>query len=225
MSLVHLQNVSKRYNGTSVPVHALRDVDLAIGEQDFVALMGPSGAGKSTLLTILGAMSPPTSGTVTVDQLDVYRLSAERLADFRREYLGFVFQHLYLVPYLTALENVMLPLAAARMPDAEQRERAAAALERVGLADKHARLPRDLSGGEQQRVAIARALINRPQLVLADEPTGNLDPATGAEMLDILCDLQRTGSQTLVMVTHDPQIAALADRRIHLEQLSQVGTP
>jgi putative ABC transport system ATP-binding protein len=215
MSLVHLENVSKRYNGTSVPVHALRDVDLTIREQDFVALMGPSGAGKSTLLTILGAMSPPTSGTVTVDQLDVYGLSSERLADFRREYLGFVFQHLYLVPYLTALENVMLPLAAARMPDAEQRERAAAALERVGLADKHARLPRDLSGGEQQRVAIARAVVNDAPLLLADEPTGCLDSGTGAEVMKLFLRLREEG-QTLFMVTHDAAIAAHADRIVHL---------
>ena len=215
MSLVNLKNVSKRYNGTAAPVQALQDIDLSIAEQEFVALMGPSGAGKSTLLAILGAMSPPTSGQVTVDDLDVYGLRTERLADFRREYLGFVFQHLYLVPYLSALENVMLPLAAARMPDAEQRDRAATALARVGLGDKHGRLPRDLSGGEQQRVAIARAVVNDAPLLLADEPTGCLDTGTGEEVMQLFLHLRNEG-QTIFMVTHDAGVAAHADRIVRL---------
>ena len=215
MSLVQLQNVGKTYEGGAAPVHALRDVALTIREREFVALMGPSGAGKSTLLGILGAMSPPTSGSVSVDGIDVYSLGTERLADFRREYLGFVFQHLYLVPYLTAIQNVMLPLAAARISDAEQRERAEEALVRVGLADKFARLPRDLSGGEQQRVAIARAVVNGAPLLLADEPTGCLDSATGADVMALFLRLRDEG-QTIFMVTHDAAVAGYADRVVRL---------
>jgi putative ABC transport system ATP-binding protein len=214
MSLVHLRNVAKTYPGATV-VQALRDIDLTIGECEFVALMGPSGAGKSTLLGILGAMSPPSTGSVAVDGIDVYSLRTERLADFRREYLGFVFQHLYLVPYLTALQNVMLPLAAAAVPDAEQRERAESALARVGLEDKFARLPRDLSGGEQQRVAIARAVVNGAPLLLADEPTGCLDSATGAEVMKLFLRLRDEG-QTIFMVTHDSTVAGYADRIVRL---------
>lgn len=215
MALVELTQISKTYNGTAAPVAALHPVDLSIEEQEFVALMGPSGSGKSTLLTILGAMSPPTGGRVQIDDIDVYTLGVERLADFRREYLGFVFQQLYLLGYLTAIENVMLPLAAAGIPNARQRAMAAEALERVGLGDKLRRLPRDLSGGEQQRVAIARALVNKPPLILADEPTGCLDSATGRGIIDLFLNLQRAG-QTIFMVTHDASVASLADRIVRL---------
>ena len=215
MALVELTQISKTYNGTAAPVTALHPVDLSIEEQEFVALMGPSGSGKSTLLTILGAMSPPTGGCVQIDDIDVYTLGVERLADFRREYLGFVFQQLYLLGYLTAIENVMLPLAAAGIPNARQRAMAAEALERVGLGDKLRRLPRDLSGGEQQRVAIARALVNKPPLILADEPTGCLDSATGRGIIDLFLNLQRAG-QTIFMVTHDASVASLADRIVRL---------
>ncbi len=215
MALVELTQISKTYNGTAAPVTALHPVDLTIDEQEFVALMGPSGSGKSTLLTILGAMSPPTGGRVQIDSIDIYTLGVERLADFRREYLGFVFQQLYLLGYLTALENAMLPLAAAGIPNAKQRAMAAEALDRVGLGDKLRRLPRDLSGGEQQRVAIARALVNKPPLILADEPTGCLDSATGHGIIDLFLSLQREG-QTIFMVTHDAAVASLADRIVRL---------
>ena len=215
MALVELTQITKTYNGTAAPVTALQPVDLVIDEQEFVALMGPSGSGKSTLLTILGAMSPPTAGRVRIDDIDVYALGVERLADFRREYLGFVFQQLYLLGYLTAIENVMLPLAAAGIPNSKQRTMAAEALDRVGLGDKLRRLPRDLSGGEQQRVAIARALVNRPPLILADEPTGCLDSATGRGIIDLFLSLQRDG-QTIFMVTHDAAVASLADRIVRL---------
>ena len=211
MALVELTQLTKTYNGTAAPVEALRGIDLAIAEGEFVALMGPSGSGKSTLLSILGAMNPPSSGSVRVDDIDVYRLGTERLADFRREYLGFVFQSLFLVPYLTALENVTLPLAAARINGARQRDMAVEALERVGLSDKLARLPRDLSGGEQQRVAIARAIVNAPPLVLADEPTGCLDSATGRDIMRLFLRLRENGL-TIFMVTHDASIASHADR-------------
>ena len=216
MPLVELHNVSKTYNHAAAPVHALADASLEIVEREFVALMGPSGSGKSTILSILGAMNPPTSGRVVVDGLDIYGLSVERLADFRREYLGFVFQQLFLVPYLTAVENVMLPLAAARMPNRRQLEMATDALARVGLADKTTRLPRDLSGGEQQRVAIARAIVNAPPLLLADEPTGCLDSKTGREIVDVFQRLRDDGL-TVFLVTHDSAVAAHADRIVHVE--------
>ena len=216
MALVELSDVQKTYNGTSAPVHALRGVDLAFESRAFVALMGRSGSGKSTLLSILGAMNPPTEGRVVVDGIDVYGLGVERRADFRREYLGFVFQQLYLMPYLTASANVMLPLAAGGLADARQRELASDALERVGLADKMQRLPRDLSGGEQQRVAIARALVNQPPLVLADEPTGCLDSRTGREIMNLFLSLREMGL-TIFMVTHDAAIARYADRVVTME--------
>jgi len=214
MPLVELTGVTRIYEAAA-PVHALRGVDLTIDEGEFVALMGPSGSGKSTLLTVLGAMNPPTAGSVQVDDLDVYRLGPERLADFRREYLGFVFQSLFLLPYLTAVENVMLPLAAARMTDARQRQMAGEALERVGLGQKVARLPRDLSGGEQQRVAIARAVVNNPPILLADEPTGCLDSATGRSVMRLFQDLRKDGL-TIFMVTHDEAVASFADRVVTL---------
>ena len=216
MPLVELHNVSKSYNHAAAPVHALAEASLEIVEREFVALMGPSGSGKSTILSILGAMNPPTSGRVVVDGLDIYGLSIERLADFRREYLGFVFQQLFLVPYLTAAENVMLPLAAARMPNRRQLEMVSDALGRVGLADKMTRLPRDLSGGEQQRVAIARAIVNAPPLLLADEPTGCLDSKTGREIIDVFHRLRDDGL-TIFLVTHDLAVAARADRIVHVQ--------
>ncbi len=216
MALVELQHVSKTYNHAVAPVCALADAHLSLEEQEFVALMGPSGSGKSTILSILGAMNPPTTGRVVVDGLDIYGLSIERLADFRREYLGFVFQQLFLVPYLTAIENVMLPLAAARVPNRRQRDMATDALSRVGLADKTARLPRDLSGGEQQRVAIARAIVNAPPLLLADEPTGCLDSRTGREIIDVFQTL-REGGLTVFLVTHDATVAARADRIVYVQ--------
>jgi putative ABC transport system ATP-binding protein len=215
MPLIELHGVGKTYNGTMTAVRALHAVDAVLDEGEFVALTGPSGSGKSTLLGIVGAMTPPSSGRVLVDGIDVYALSSEQLADFRREYLGFVFQQLFLVPYLSAMENVMLPLAAAGMADPRQRSLARAALERVGLGDKTDRLPCHLSGGEQQRVAIARAIVNRPPLLLADEPTGCLDTATGRDIIDLFRSLCGDGL-TILMVTHDPAVASRADRIVQL---------
>ena len=213
--MIEFQNVSKIYNGQSMPVHALRDVNVHVAEGEFVAVMGPSGSGKSTLLTVLGAMNPPSQGRVTIDGIEVYSLPTERQADFRHEYLGFVFQQLQLMPYLTAMENVLLTLTIARLPKSEKTNRARQALAQVGLAGKEDRLPYQLSGGEQGRVAVARAIVNQPPLLLADEPTGNLDQATGTQVLELLRDLNRAG-QTVIMVTHDAQAAAYAGRRIHL---------
>ena len=213
--MIELQSVTKTYNGNSVAVHALRDVDLQVAEGEFVAVMGPSGSGKSTLLTILGAMNPPSQGRVVIDGIDVYGLKPERQADFRHEYVGFVFQQLQLLPYLTALENVLLSLTIARLSKAQKVGRARELLAQVGLEGLEDRLPYQLSGGEQGRVAVARAIANRPPLLLADEPTGNLDQETGTQVLALLGELNAAG-QTVIMVTHDLQAAGHAGRTVNI---------
>jgi len=213
--MIELSTVSKTYHADGVAVQALRDINLRLDEGEFVALMGPSGSGKSTLLTVLGAMNPPTSGRVEIDGIEPYALQAERQADFRHEYVGFIFQQHHLVPYLTALENVMLPLAIRAQSRRSKRQLAQDALSRIGLSGKEGRLPSQLSGGEQARVAVARALVNQPPLLLADEPTGNLDSATGELVLDLLEELHRAG-QTIAMVTHNREAAAHAQRIVHL---------
>jgi putative ABC transport system ATP-binding protein len=213
--MIELRHASKTYNAGGIPVQALRQIDLTISEGEFVAIMGPSGSGKSTLLTILGGMNSPTEGRVLVDGIDVYGLKGELQADFRHEYVGFVFQQLQLLPYLTALENVLLAMAIARLPRADKLARAHAALARVGLQGKDKRLPYQLSGGEQGRVAVARAIVNRPPLLLADEPTGNLDHGTGLQVLELLRELNQAG-QTVVMVTHDSEAATFAGRTVNL---------
>lgn len=204
MSFIEIKNLIKTYESGSDRVEALKGIDLAVEEGTFLGVMGQSGSGKSTFLSILGGLCHPTAGTVAVDGIDLYALPGEKLADFRREYLGFVFQAFNLVPYLTALENVMLPLAVKKMPTAEKRERARQVLSRVGLGARERHLPTQLSGGEQERVAIARALVNAPPLLLADEPTGSLDTATSAEIMELLRELNGEG-QTIVMVTHNPE--------------------
>jgi putative ABC transport system ATP-binding protein len=223
VSFIIIENVGKTYqeNGASAGVQVLSSINAEIREGEFVCLMGQSGSGKSTLLTIVGAMNRPSKGKVVVDGIDVYGLSDERRADFRREYLGFVFQQHHLMPYLTAIENVMLPLATARLGTREKRERAMATLEQVGLTDKALRLPNQLSGGEQGRLAIARAIVNAPPLLLADEPTGTLDTKTGDEIMDVFCNLNAQG-QTIFMVTHNPANAELAHRTIHIRDGSLV---
>ena len=217
MSFIELQNIKKIYNGNgAVTVHALREVNLSIESGEFVAVMGPSGSGKSTLLTILGGLSHPSEGRAVIDEIDLYSLPGERLADFRSEYLGFVFQSFQLIPYLTALENITLPLAITEVTHREQRERAEALIDRVGLKDRMHRLPDQLSGGEQERVAIARALINDPAVILADEPTGNLDSRTGSEILDLFEELNDEG-RTIIMVTHSQESAKRAGRIVTLQ--------
>lgn len=216
MSFIKVEGLSKHYvqaGASDVPV--LFEIELEIAEREFVALMGPSGSGKSTLLTILGAMNHPSQGKVWVDGIDVYALSDERRADFRREYLGFVFQQHHLLPYLNALENVMVPLAVTKLNTRVKKEKAMLVLRRVGLESKAYRLPNQLSGGEQGRLAIARALVNEPPLLLADEPTGTLDTRTGDEIMRVFTDLNREG-QTIFMVTHNPDNAALAHRVLHV---------
>ena len=212
---IEIAGLTKTFKGEGAPVHALRGVDLVVPEGTFLGVMGQSGSGKSTFLSILGGLSRPTGGSVTVDGIDLYGLPGERLADFRREYLGFVFQAFNLIPYLTALENVMLPLAVKSMPGSEKRARAVDVLDKVGLADRGSHLPSQLSGGEQERVAIARALVNQPPLILADEPTGALDSETSAEIMDLLRSLNDEG-MTIVMVTHNPETQAYFHRTVVL---------
>ncbi len=204
MPFIEITDLKKRYESEADCVEALRGVSLTVEEGTFLGVMGHSGSGKSTFLSILGGLCHPTSGKVLVDGIDIYGLGGENLADFRREYLGFVFQSFNLVPYLTALENVMLPLAVKKMALEEKRSRARQVLDRVGLAARHGHLPSQLSGGEQERVAIARALVNRPPLILADEPTGSLDTATALEIMTLLKELNEEG-QTILMVTHNPE--------------------
>jgi ABC-type lipoprotein export system ATPase subunit len=221
-ALLRVENLSKTYAIPDGRLQVLQNIHLHVHHGEFIAITGSSGSGKTTLLSLLGALDSPDSGEIWLEEKAVHLLRGTAAADFRREQVGFVFQLFYLLPTLTALENVMAPLLPTRRKlDFDLKRRATELLQSVGLGDRLGHPPARLSGGEQQRVAIARALMNRPKLVLADEPTGNLDPATGHEVLEVLRELQRTGNQTLLMVTHDPELAALADRRIHLEQLQR----
>ena len=216
MSLIEMKKISKYYQSEGECVTALQEMDLTIEEGEFIAVMGPSGSGKSTLLNILGGLSHPSAGELLVDGIDIYQLKGEKLADYRREYIGFVFQSFQLIPYLTILENVMLPLAILPFRNGDQRDMVTRVLEKVGLAEKGRRLPNQLSGGEQERVAIARALVNSPPVILADEPTGNLDSGTGKEIMELLNSLNSEG-QTIIMVTHNPENAQFAHRIIQLK--------
>lgn len=216
MSLIEIEKLSKTYESGDECVMALVDIDLAIDEGEFISVMGPSGSGKSTLLTILGGLNHPTNGGVVVDEIPIYKLPLEKLADFRREYLGFIFQSFQLIPYLTVIENVMLPLSITGRPNREQVKMAEAILDRIGLKGKERRLPDQLSGGEQERVAIARALVNSAPILLADEPTGNLDSKTGKEIMELFKILHEEG-QTIVMVTHNPENTAFSTRTIYLK--------
>jgi len=215
MAFIEISALQKGYASAAGRVAALKGVDLAVAEGTFLGVMGPSGSGKSTFLSLLGGLCRPSSGSVAIDGIDIYALGQERLADFRRAYLGFVFQSFNLVPYLTALENVMLPLAVQKMAAGEKRRRALLVLERVGLSSREGHLPSQLSGGEQERVAIARALVNAPPLILADEPTGSLDSATATEIMALLKELNGEG-QTIVMVTHNPENEAYFHRTLRL---------
>jgi putative ABC transport system ATP-binding protein len=211
MKRIQAQRISKRYGKGDAAVSALKEVSFTIDKGEFVAVMGESGSGKSTLLSILGTLNSPTSGKLMVDDVDVYALGKDARADFRRESIGFVFQNFNLIPYLTLTENVMLPLATVTEKSAKKRAMAFEALKRVGLSEKGGRLPSQISGGEQERVAIARAIVGRPPIILADEPTGNLDSRTGKEIMGIVNTLNGEG-MTIVMVTHNPDYAAYANR-------------
>jgi len=215
MAFIELKNVTKKFHAGEEEYPAVRGVSLGIESGEFVAVMGPSGSGKSTLLSLVGGLSHATSGIVSVDGIDLGGLGPNKLSDFRREYLGFVFQSFYLVPYLTALENVMLPLTVQPGMNGTAGAAAQDALRKVGLDSKSRRFPSQLSGGEQERVAIARAIVNKPPVILADEPTGNLDTKTGDHVLDMLQELNREG-HTIVMVTHNVENAKRAGRTIEI---------
>ena len=221
MSFITAENLAKHYGTGDALVKAVRDISFEIEEGEFVAVMGESGSGKSTLLAMMGALNTPTSGQFTVDDIDIYNLSRDQRADFRREYLGFVFQNFNLIPYLTLAENVMLPLVTIKAPKKEKRRMAEEALARVGLEGKEHRLPSQISGGEAERVAVARAIVNEPPVLLADEPTGNLDSKTSGELMGLLKTLNAEG-MTIIMVTHSMDSARSARRILKIADGVQV---
>jgi putative ABC transport system ATP-binding protein len=212
--VIQLSHVHKIYQMGDVEVHALRGISLTVGKGEFVAIMGASGSGKSTTMNIIGCLDRPTRGHYILDDYDVSELSKDDRADIRNRKIGFVFQGFNLLSRTSALENVELPMLYSNVPTAERHQRAMEALSAVGLAGREYNHPNQLSGGQQQRVAIARALVNRPALILADEPTGNLDSRTSVEVMDIFQKLNREQGITLVLVTHEPDIAEYADRVI-----------
>ena len=216
MRVIDIKEITKTYQMGTVQVHALRGVSLQVEGGEMLAIMGPSGSGKSTLMNIVGCLDQPTSGTYLLEGKDVSRLSDNQLADIRNHKIGFVFQTFNLLARTTAFENVMLPLVYAGVERIERRERAGSALEAVGLAERTAHTPTELSGGQQQRVAIARALVNDPAIILADEPTGNLDSKAGSEVMEILRGLNRERGITIILVTHDSAIARYTQRVVHL---------
>ncbi|MGC8780320.1 MAG: ABC transporter ATP-binding protein [Anaerolineae bacterium] len=217
MTIIELENITKTYRVGAVETRALNGITLDFAAGEFTALVGPSGSGKTTLLQIIGCLDRPDSGAVRINGQDVTRLNANRRADLRREKIGFIFQFFALVPVLTAYENVELPLLLSGVPAAERRQRVLALLERVGLSDRLHHRPDQMSGGEQQRVAIARALAPRPLLVLADEPTANLDTANGRQAMEIMKRLNEQTGTAFIFATHDPRVMAFARRVVKLQ--------
>jgi putative ABC transport system ATP-binding protein len=214
---VRVSNVSKIYRTESIEVDALTDVSFSLEKGEFAAIVGPSGSGKSTLMHILGTIDEPTKGEVYIDGISTSKMSGDKLAEFRNRKLGFVFQAFNLVNGLSAEMNVELPLMATPMPNSERKARADKLLVQLGLGDRLKLKPTQLSGGQQQRVAVARALVNNPTLVLADEPTGNLDTKSGEEVIKLLKSISRDRNVTMVMVTHNPDITRRCDRVIHIK--------
>ena len=217
-NIVTIRNLSKIYQQGEINVTALNNISLDIAAGEFLTLMGPSGSGKSTLLHIIAGIDRPTNGECHVQDIDVARLNESELADWRNQNVGFVFQTFNLIPVLTAYENVELPLLLTRLGRRDRRRQVETALDLVGLADRAKHLPKQLSGGQEQRVAIARALVTDPALVVADEPTGNLDSHSAHDVLGVLQSLSRDAGKTVIMVTHDPKAAAFGSRTIHLEK-------
>jgi len=213
--MIDMRNIRKVYSTGKVEVEALRRIDLVIKGKEFVSVMGPSGSGKSTLMNLIGCLDTPTSGEYFLEGQKVESLSPNELAEIRNKKVGFVFQNFNLLPYATSFENVEVPLIFAGVPTRKRRERAMELLGRVGLGDRADHKPAELSGGEMQRVAIARALVNRPRLILADEPTGNLDTGSGAEIIDLFEELGRQG-HTIIVITHDTEISRRTQRIIKL---------
>jgi putative ABC transport system ATP-binding protein len=222
-TVVRAVGLTRRYKMGDTFVDALRGVDLKMARGEFVALVGPSGSGKSTVLNLIGGLDSPTEGEIWIDGTELSASDEKMLTRHRREHVGFVFQSFNLLPRLTAEENVALPLMFGGVPEKERRGRARELLKQVGLAERLTHRPTQLSGGEQQRVAIARALVGQPALLLADEPTGNLDTTTGVEIMRLLKELNREHGLTLLVVTHDPEVASFADRVVHLRD-GQVDT-
>ncbi|MDC8770238.1 ABC transporter ATP-binding protein [Roseateles albus] len=217
-ALIRIRDLSKSYQRGGQEIPVLLDIQLDVVAGDFVALMGPSGSGKSTLLNLIAGIDQPSSGRIEIGGIDIATLSEGQLANWRAAHVGFIFQFYNLLPVLTAFENVELPLLLTGLSAKQRREHALAALEMVKLSDRMDHYPNELSGGQQQRVAIARALVSDPTLIVADEPTGDLDRVTGSEVLDLLQQLNRDLGKTIVMVTHDPKAAARARRMVHLEK-------
>lgn len=217
-TVIETRKLSKEFQRDEFHVIALKDVDLAVQERDFVALMGPSGSGKSTLLHLIAAMDRPTGGDILVLGQDLRALSDRAIAHWRNAHIGFIFQSFNLIPVLTAIENVELPLKLTSLKKKERFEHAETALKLVGLGDRLGHLPRQLSGGQEQRVGIARAIVTDPDLILADEPTGNLDASSAEEILTLLSRLNKEFNKTIVMVTHDPHAARFATKVRHLDK-------
>ncbi|MEK6667916.1 ABC transporter ATP-binding protein [uncultured Aquabacterium sp.] len=217
-ALIRIRQLSKVYHRGGQRIAVLENLNLTVQPAEFVALMGPSGSGKSTLLNLIAGIDQPTSGTIEIGGVDIATLNERELADWRAANVGFIFQFYNLMPVLTAFENVELPLLLTGLSRRERRAHVEAALEMVKLSDRMDHFPNELSGGQQQRVAIARALVTDPTLIVADEPTGDLDRATGEEVLRLMDELHRDLGKTIVMVTHDPKAAARAGRLIHLEK-------
>ncbi len=215
MSYIRAMKVAKDFGTGEGKVTAVRHIDLSIDQGEFLSIMGESGSGKSTLLSMLGGLLSPSRGEILIGEINIYELKPDKRADFRREFMGFIFQSFQLVPYLNVLENVQLPLAVTHHTESDKKDLALSALERVGLKDKAHRLPNQISGGEQERVAIARAVVNEPPILYADEPTGNLDSKNSAEVMKLLKKLNTEG-QTIVMVTHSRHNAEHADRIIEV---------
>jgi len=214
--LIEIHGLKKTYQSGDTTVDAIKQMDFFIDDEEFITIMGQSGSGKSTLLSIMGALNHPTRGKVLVDSLDLYSLSTEQRADFRSEYIGFIFQSFQLIPYLTVLENVKLPMAVTGQKKKIKDQMAFEVIDRVGLGAKAHRLPDQLSGGEQERVAVARAIVNRPPIILADEPTGNLDSKTAEEIYMLLQSLNKDG-HTVIVVTHNPDVEAYTTRTIKVQ--------
>jgi putative ABC transport system ATP-binding protein len=214
---VQVEKVDKIYQLGEVPVQALRDVSLDLKKGEFVAIMGPSGSGKTTLLNLIGVLDKPTKGKIFIDGRDITTLKEKELTHLRRSTVGYIFQFYNLIPVLSAFENVELPMLISGMPKKEREERANQLLEKVGLAGRKKHRPDELSGGEQQRVAIVRALANKPSVVLADEPTGDLDSKTGTEVMTALRDLSSNEGATVIVVTHDPMVASLASKIFNMQ--------
>jgi len=216
--LIRIRQLSKAYRRGEQVIPVLTNLDLEVGAGEFIALMGPSGSGKSTLLNLIAGIDKPGAGTIEIGGVDIAALSEGELADWRARNVGFIFQFYNLIPVLTAFENIELPLLLTGLSGRERRERASAVLDLVGLADRIEHYPNELSGGQQQRVAIARALVSDPVLIVADEPTGDLDRVTAEEVLSLLEQLVDELGKTIVMVTHDPKAASHAHRMVHLEK-------